>query len=76
MQFEKRIDVENADEHIPPLLILNNGRRSDYGSKGLIERTRLLSQQTYEVVLMRFLSFVYVVAKGLYIKKYTKTLAT
>lgn len=76
MQFEKRIDVENADEDIPPLLILNNGRRSDYGSKRLIERTRLLSQQTYEVVLMRFLSFVYVVAKGLYIKKYTKTLAT
>ncbi|MEM6751739.1 MAG: hypothetical protein AAF630_01935 [Cyanobacteria bacterium P01_C01_bin.38] len=47
MHFERRIYV---DEDIPPLLILNNERRSDYRSVWLIKRTRLLRQQTDEVV--------------------------
>lgn len=74
MHFERGIYVENSDKHILPLLILNNERRSNYGSKGLIKRTRFLRQQTDEVVQKRFFSFIYVAAKGLHIKKYTKTL--
>lgn len=50
MHFERRIYVENADEHISPLLSINNERRSNYGSSWLIERTRLLKQQTQGVV--------------------------